>query len=132
MQSPAKAGMNQGKRQAIRLAFVDAWLNRRRNGERGQLAPQDRSPYCVLVDARPSATPRKGGKNGHKKFEARGSQKEKARRNAGFSGLLHLMRVTGIEPARLAAPDPKSGMSTNFTISAKCECKYNHNFLLSK
>lgn len=29
------------------------------------------------------------------------------------------MRIIGLEPTRLAAPDPKSGMSTNFTISAK-------------
>ena len=42
------------------------------------------------------------------------------------------VRIIGLEPTRLAAPDPKSGMSTNFTISANCECKYKHNFLLSK
>jgi hypothetical protein len=30
-----------------------------------------------------------------------------------------LVRIIGLEPTRLAAPDPKSGMSTNFTISAK-------------
>lgn len=29
------------------------------------------------------------------------------------------MRIIGLEPTRLAAPDPKSGMSTNFTISAQ-------------
>jgi len=29
-----------------------------------------------------------------------------------------LVRIEGLEPTRLAAPDPKSGMSTNFTISA--------------
>ena len=29
------------------------------------------------------------------------------------------VRIIGLEPTRLAAPDPKSGMSTNFTISAK-------------
>jgi hypothetical protein len=29
-----------------------------------------------------------------------------------------LVRIIGLEPTRLAAPDPKSGMSTNFTISA--------------
>ena len=28
------------------------------------------------------------------------------------------VRIIGLEPTRLAAPDPKSGMSTNFTISA--------------
>ena len=28
------------------------------------------------------------------------------------------VRVIGLEPTRLAAPDPKSGMSTNFTIPA--------------
>ena len=29
------------------------------------------------------------------------------------------VRIIGLEPTRLVAPDPKSGMSTNFTISAK-------------
>ena len=29
------------------------------------------------------------------------------------------VRIIGLEPTRLAAPDPKSGMSTNFTISAE-------------
>ena len=39
------------------------------------------------------------------------------------------MRIIGLEPTRLAAPDPKSGMSTNFTIPAEiCECKYNYYF----
>ncbi len=38
------------------------------------------------------------------------------------------VRIIGLEPTRLAAPDPKSGMSTNFTISANCECKYKHNY----
>ena len=28
------------------------------------------------------------------------------------------VRVKGLEPSRLTAPDPKSGMSTNFTIPA--------------
>lgn len=42
-----------------------------------------------------------------------------------------LVRIIGLEPTRLAAPDPKSGMSTNFTISANCECKYRHTFELS-
>jgi hypothetical protein len=31
---------------------------------------------------------------------------------------LFYVRIIGLEPTRLAAPDPKSGMSTNFTISA--------------
>ena len=37
------------------------------------------------------------------------------------------MRVKGLEPSHLAAPDPKSGVSTNFTTPAsiKCGCKYN-------
>lgn len=34
-------------------------------------------------------------------------------------GEAFLVRVIGLEPTRLAAPDPKSGMSTNFTIPAK-------------
>ena len=28
------------------------------------------------------------------------------------------VRIIGLEPTRLAAPDPKSGTSTNFAISA--------------
>ena len=32
---------------------------------------------------------------------------------------VYFVRVIGLEPTRLAAPDPKSGMSTNFTIPAK-------------
>lgn len=49
------------------------------------------------------------------------------KKNATFLRL-RFVRIIGLEPTRLAAPDPKSGMSTNFTISAKCECKYNHTF----
>ncbi len=54
-----------------------------------------------------------------------------------FSSREARVRVIGLEPTRLAAPDPKSGMSTNFTIPAKLivsisGCKYNHNFKLSK
>ena len=30
----------------------------------------------------------------------------------------HLVRVTGLEPARIAPPDPKSGVSASFTIPA--------------
>ena len=40
--------------------------------------------------------------------------------------------MKGLEPPRLAAPDPKSGVATNYTTSANrlkiavlfCECKY--------
>ena len=43
-----------------------------------------------------------------------------------------LVRIIGLEPTRLAAPDPKSGMSTNFTISA-CNCGANiHKFFNCK
>ncbi len=34
-----------------------------------------------------------------------------------------MVRVEGLEPPCLAAPDPKSGMSTNSTTPAKLECK---------
>ncbi len=30
----------------------------------------------------------------------------------------HEVRMEGLEPAHLSAPDPKSGVSTNFTTSA--------------
>ena len=32
-----------------------------------------------------------------------------------------MVRMKGLEPSRLAAPDPKSGVYTNFTTSA-CDC----------
>ncbi len=32
---------------------------------------------------------------------------------------LFAVRVEGLEPAHLSAPDPKSGVSTNFTTPAK-------------
>ena len=36
------------------------------------------------------------------------------------------MRVKGLEPSHLAAPDPKSGVSTNFTTPAcVCNCGAN-------
>ena len=31
---------------------------------------------------------------------------------------LNLVRLTGLEPARLPAPEPKSGVSANFTTGA--------------
>ena len=40
------------------------------------------------------------------------------------------MRVIGLEPTRLAAPDPKSGTSTNFATPANGECKYKDNYEL--
>ena len=30
-----------------------------------------------------------------------------------------MVRMKGLEPSRIAAPDPKSGVSANFTTSAK-------------
>jgi hypothetical protein len=33
------------------------------------------------------------------------------------------VRVKGLEPSHREAPDPKSGVSTNFTIPAKLWCK---------
>ena len=34
------------------------------------------------------------------------------------------VRAKGIEPIRLSAPDPKSGLSTNFNTPACLDCKY--------
>ena len=44
--------------------------------------------------------------------------------------------MKGLEPPRREAPDPKSGVATNYTTSAKikrslfffCECKYKYFF----
>ena len=60
-----------------------------------------------------------------------GGQKEKQSRSDGkyksgemaralrsVSPLLIFVRVEGLEPPSLAAPDPKSGVSTNFTTPA--------------
>lgn len=51
---------------------------------------------------------------------------------------LHFVRVKGLEPPRLTAPDPKSGAATNYATGAKqltsivmflfCECKYRTSF----
>ena len=40
-------------------------------------------------------------------------------KNPNYHIVRVFVRIIGLEPTRLAAPDPKSGMSTNFTISAK-------------
>lgn len=45
-------------------------------------------------------------------------QKTKNKKASDFSEAFSV-RIIGLEPTRLAAPDPKSGMSTNFTISAQ-------------
>ena len=38
-------------------------------------------------------------------------------------GFLLYVRLIGLEPTRLATPDPKSGASTNFATSAVCSGK---------
>ena len=35
-----------------------------------------------------------------------------------------MVRLEGLEPPRLAAPEPKSGASTNFATAARFECLY--------
>ncbi len=35
------------------------------------------------------------------------------------NSLAHSVRMKGLEPPRLAAPDPKSGVATNYTTSAE-------------
>ena len=35
-----------------------------------------------------------------------------------ITGFKILVRLTGLEPAHLAAPEPKSGVSANFTTGA--------------
>ena len=34
-----------------------------------------------------------------------------------------IVRLKGLEPPRLSAPDPKSGVATNYTTAAKRDCK---------
>ena len=44
-----------------------------------------------------------------------------------FRGFKEVMvRMRGLEPPRRKAPDPKSGVYTNFTTSA-CDCFLNNN-----
>ena len=42
-----------------------------------------------------------------------------------------LVRIKGLEPPRLSAPDPKSGVATNYTISALVRCKGSYFFAIS-
>lgn len=42
---------------------------------------------------------------------------------SGNEGSL-IVRVEGLEPPWIAPPDPKSGMSTNFTTPANAVCPY--------
>ena len=37
-----------------------------------------------------------------------------------------MVRMEGLEPPRLAAPEPKSGVSTNFTTSASVAVQRTH------
>ena len=46
---------------------------------------------------------------------------EKAKRGKPFGLSSFLVRLIGLEPTRREAPDPKSGLSTNFTTSAYWE-----------
>ena len=39
-------------------------------------------------------------------------------RSAGVIFSRYLVRLTGLEPAHLTAPEPKSGVSANFTTGA--------------
>ena len=46
---------------------------------------------------------------------------KKAKRGKPFGLSSFLVRLIGLEPTRREAPDPKSGVSTNFTTSAYWE-----------
>ena len=45
------------------------------------------------------------------------------KKKASISACIFSVRLKGLEPPRLAAPDPKSGMSTNSITPAKLEGK---------
>ena len=49
-----------------------------------------------------------------------------------ISKLSLYVRMKGLEPPRREAPDPKSGVATNYTTSAKRVQSYNFFFYLSK
>ena len=42
-----------------------------------------------------------------------------------YLAFICLVRLIGLEPTRLATPDPKSGASANFATSAEFGCKGN-------
>ncbi len=44
--------------------------------------------------------------------------KEKAKPGTRLASKLSLVRIAGLEPVRRTAPEPKSGVSANSTISA--------------
>lgn len=44
--------------------------------------------------------------------------KEKAKPGTRLASRLSLVRIAGLEPVRRTAPEPKSGVSANSTISA--------------
>ncbi len=45
--------------------------------------------------------------------------------SATLQRIKELVRMEGLEPPRLTAPDPKSGAATNYATSAKLSCKTN-------
>ena len=50
--------------------------------------------------------------------DASSRQKEKAEPGTRLASRLSLVRIAGLEPVRRTAPEPKSGVSANSTISA--------------
>ena len=40
-----------------------------------------------------------------------------------FRSFIISVRLKGLEPPRLTAPDPKSDAATNYATTAKCGCK---------
>ena len=65
------------------------------------------------------------------------NDEEKTHKKRGFpfreTLYLNCVRLIGLEPTRREAPDPKSGVSTNFTTGAGFHRqRYNKNFILAR
>ena len=61
-----------------------------------------------------------------------GDKKSKIAGMNRYLAFIRGVRLKGLEPSRLAAPDPKSGASTNFATSANAMQRYEFSHLSPK
>ena len=88
--------------------FRGAWLGAKRR--LGRRSPRSVRQFCLAAR----------GKTPGRAFETIFS------RSVNF-GLREFVRVKGLEPLRLSAPDPKSGLATNYNTPADCCAKIRKN-----
>ncbi len=56
-------------------------------------------------------------------IRASGPERATSRRRVKSDCQIKMVRMEGLEPPRLSAPEPKSGASTNFATSARVESR---------